>query len=163
MARSNTTLTGAAGEHFVMFQLLRRNYIAGLAPQNAPDIDILVSNRNGTILSTIQVKTAGHRVTDGWQMQQKHEGIVGDRLYYCFVDPGDDRTDLPTCWLVPSRIVADHLATTHPAWLQEGLEKGIRRQDSQRRKLHVICRNPPLPQYQSGWLDRYREAWDQLG
>jgi hypothetical protein len=38
----NSTILGAAGEHYVMCQLLRRNMIAALAPTGVPNADIAV-------------------------------------------------------------------------------------------------------------------------
>jgi hypothetical protein len=40
---SQSTLLGAAGEHYVLCQLLRRGYIAALAPIGVPNADILVT------------------------------------------------------------------------------------------------------------------------
>jgi hypothetical protein len=36
---SQSTLLGAAGEHYVMAELLRRGYVAALAPQGVPNAD----------------------------------------------------------------------------------------------------------------------------
>jgi hypothetical protein len=52
---SNSTILGAAAEHYVMCQLLRRNMIAALAPAGVPDADIIVSDRVGSTLAAIQV------------------------------------------------------------------------------------------------------------
>ena len=41
---SNSTLLGAAGEHYVLSQLLRRGYIAALAPIGLPNADIVVTS-----------------------------------------------------------------------------------------------------------------------
>jgi hypothetical protein len=45
-SNSDTSLLGAAGEHFVMSELLRRGYIAALAPRGAPNADIVVTDVN---------------------------------------------------------------------------------------------------------------------
>ena len=37
-----SAVIGSAGEHLVISLLLRRNFIAGLAPQNTEDFDIVV-------------------------------------------------------------------------------------------------------------------------
>jgi hypothetical protein len=44
---SQTTLTGAAGEYFLMAELLRRNYISALAPHGVPTADIIVTDTEG--------------------------------------------------------------------------------------------------------------------
>ena len=46
-----------------MSELLRRGYIAALAPEGVPNIDILVTDVKGARLCSIQVKTP-IRVTD---------------------------------------------------------------------------------------------------
>ena len=52
-----TSLLGAAGEHHVMCQLLRRGKLAALAPAGMPFADILVSDDRGSALSAVQVKS----------------------------------------------------------------------------------------------------------
>jgi hypothetical protein len=100
---SNSTILGAAAEHYVMCQLLRRGMIAALAPAGVPDADIIVSDRLGSALFAIQVKARRDIGSDGgWHMKGKHEGMVRDLLFYCFVDFGRSLTDAPKCWVVPS-------------------------------------------------------------
>ena len=41
---SQASLLGAAGEHYVLSQLLRRGYIAALAPQGVPNADIVITD-----------------------------------------------------------------------------------------------------------------------
>lgn len=160
---NSTIVTGAAGEHFVMFRLLSKGKIAALAPTGADAVDILVSDKTGAQLAAIQVKTAGDPVTIGWQMAKKHERCARDRLFFVFVSPSADPNGAPTCWIVPSAVVARHIADTHHAWLNEDLAPGKRaRNDSGKRAFHVAPHLPPLPQYPRGWLDQYREAWTLL-
>jgi hypothetical protein len=44
---SQSTLLGAAGEHHVMAELLRRGHIAALALQGVPNADIVVTDIEG--------------------------------------------------------------------------------------------------------------------
>lgn len=48
---SQSTLLGAAGEHYVLCQLLRRGYIAALAPLGVPNADILITDTEGRRLT----------------------------------------------------------------------------------------------------------------
>jgi hypothetical protein len=67
---SNSTLLGAAAEHYVMCQLLRRQMIAALAPAGVPDADIIVSDRLGSALAAVQVKARREIGRDGgWHMK----------------------------------------------------------------------------------------------
>ena len=47
---SRSTVLGAAGEHYVMCQLLRRGLIAALAPVGVPNTDIIVTDDIGDLL-----------------------------------------------------------------------------------------------------------------
>lgn len=44
---SSTSLTGAAGEHFVISELLRRELIAALASAGVPNSEIVVTDDIG--------------------------------------------------------------------------------------------------------------------
>ena len=165
MKLSSTALLGAAGEHYVMYELLRRNYIAALAPQGAPNLDIVVADTEGNQLCGIQVKTRSGRGGDGgWHMRPKHEQIDVARLFYCFVDFGqpDDRVQV---YLIPSGVVARVIADSHSAWLANPGVKGQDRKDSSVRRLlpdYTYAYRPHACPYPRGWLDRYREAWHML-
>ena len=67
---SQSTLLGAAGEYHVMAELLRRGYIAAIAPQGAPNADIVVTDIEGSRHCSIQVKTRRDIGSDGgWHMK----------------------------------------------------------------------------------------------
>jgi hypothetical protein len=69
-------LLGAAGEYHVIAELLRRGYIAALAPQGVPNADIVVTDIEGSRLCWIQVKTRQDLGSDGgWHMNAKHENL----------------------------------------------------------------------------------------
>lgn len=164
---SQSTLLGAAGEHHVMTELLRRGYIAALAPQGVPNADIVVTDLEGSRLCAIQVKTRREIGSDGgWHMKAKHESVRGDRLFYCFVDFGRSPADRPAVHVLPCEVVADALAAAHRKWLATPGKKGQARNDGPMRRFRPdytntfgIADNP----YPKGWLDPYRDAWHLLG
>ena len=122
---SQSSLLGAAGEHFVMSELLRRGFIAALAPQGVPNTDIVVTDLEGHRLCSIQVKTRRHLGSDGgWHMKSKHEKILGDSLFYCFVDFGKTTSDRPQLFILPSATIAEILKQTHIYWLNKPGKKG---------------------------------------
>jgi len=100
---SKSSVLGAAGEHYVMCQLLRRGLIAALAPAGVPLADIVVTDDIGDRLCAIQVKSRNDIGSDGgWHMKDKHETIESDTLFYAFVDFGKDTTAAPVCYIVPA-------------------------------------------------------------
>lgn len=111
---SESTLLGAAGEHYIMCELLRRGFIAALAPQGVPNADILVTDLEGSRLCSIQVKARRDKGSDGgWHMKKKHEELQADRLLYCFVDFGKEVSDRPSVYVIPSADVARILRESH--------------------------------------------------
>jgi hypothetical protein len=158
---AKSTVLGAAGEHYVMCQLLRRGLIAALAPAGVPNTDIVVTDDIGDRLCALQVKTRVEKGSDGgWHMGAKHEAIASETLFYAFVDFGRDLVSPPTCFIVPSPVVADVIRRSHQVWLATPGKAGQQRKDSDFRRF--------LPDYDrmglpigcgAGWLDLYREAW----
>ncbi|AOZ70199.1 hypothetical protein LPB142_13455 [Rhodobacter xanthinilyticus] len=163
---SKTTLLGAAGEHYVMAQLLTRGLIAALAPQGVPNLDIVVSDIEGRRQFGVQVKSRQNRGSDGgWHMGEKHETIAAPSLFYCFVDFGDIGETVPVCYILPSETVAKVIRETHQAWLSRPGRLGQVRNNSKLRRLvpdYSSAYAPDPPVYALGWLDPYREAWHLL-
>lgn len=163
---SQTTVLGAAGEHHVMAELLRRGYIAALAPRGVPNVDIVVTDVKASRLCSIQVKTRRDIGSDGgWHMHAKHENIREDRLFYCFVDFGKTPGARPTVHILPSALVADVLSTSHRKWLAKPGKKGQPHKDSPVRRLvpdYTTYIGPTDNPYPKGWLDQYRDAWHLL-
>lgn len=163
---SQSTLLGAAGEHFVMSELLRRGFIAALAPAGVPNADIVVTDVEGARLCSIQVKSRRELGSDGgWHMKAKHEDFRSERLFYCFLDFGKSCGDPPRVFVMPSLVVADVLRKSHETWLRTPGARGQQRKDGVMRRLlpdyeRIFGRiaNP----YPEGWLTQYKDAWHLL-
>lgn len=163
-----STLKGAAGEHYIMFRLLQQGFIAGLAPQGAPHADIIVSNVDGSKSVAIQVKTKMHSGADGgWYMRSKHEDIQAKNIFYCFVDLAD--ISQPAVYIISSNIVAKTLKETHAIWLSTPGARGQKHNDSKMRRLLPDCskeikNNQVIAnKYGPGWMEKYKENWNLLG
>lgn len=160
---SATSLTGAAGEHYVMSELLRRGLIAALAPAGVPNCDIVVTDDIGERLCAIQVKTRRGKGADrGWHMGIKHEALTSPTLFYCFVDLAMGTSSTPFTYVVPSAVVALTLAECHQAWLAQPGKKGQQRNDSDFRRFLPDYAHLQGGKYEDGWAECYREAWHLL-
>ena len=147
-------------------ELLRRNFIAALAPQGVPNMDIVVTDIAGDHLCAIQVKTRLDKGADGgWHMRPKHAELVSAKLFYCFVDFGKTPEDSPSVHILPSAKVAEVISASHAAWLSNPGARGQNRKDSSVRRLlpdySYAYRPNPTP-YPRGWLDPYLSAWQLL-
>ena len=105
-------------------------------------------------------------------MRPKHESLIADDLFYVFVDVGREPSDLATCYILPSRVVADAIRLCHKVWLATPGRNGQPHRDSAvRRLLPDYSGTRPetdkgkaiIDRYSLGWLDQYRENWSILG
>jgi hypothetical protein len=161
---SPSSLLGAAGEHYVMSQLLRRGLIAALAPVGVPTADIVVTDDIGDRACAVQVKTRRQIGRDGgWHMKAKHETIRGRSLFYVFLSFPNEVDQLPDAFVVPSDVVADVLTVSHQTWLAQPGRNGRAHKDGEMRRFLPNYSHLGLNEaYGVGWLDRYRNAWDLL-
>lgn len=161
---STSTLLGAAGEYYVMSQLLRRGLIAALAPVGVPHADIVVTDDVGDRLCAVQVKARVANGSDGgWHMRAKHESISSPYLYYVFVDFGPTLDDKPKCYVIPSLVVSEVIRSSHALWLATPGKRGQPHKDGELRRM--------LPDFDrvglrigrgEGWLNEYLENWTPL-
>lgn len=157
--RSDKQLIGAAGEHLVLSRLLARELLASQAPRGTRKADILVNPLDGGRPILIQVKTRSSAGTrQSWTMQAKHEEISEKDLFYCFVDLSIEGSQV---YVVPSKIVAKAVKSTHEKWLKTPGKQG---QDHNDNSMRIISNNPRVSNslVKEGWLDKYLENWDQI-
>lgn len=160
---SASSLLGVAGEHFVMCELLRRGFIAALAPAGVPNCDIVVTDEIGDRLFAIQVKTRRDLGSDGgWHMGKKHESLASATLFYCFIDFGKSPDDRPASFIVPAAVVAETLTISHQAWLAQPGKLGRQRKDGDFRRFLPCYAHLGLDSHRSGWLEQYHEGWSLL-
>jgi len=153
-----SVLIGAAGEHFVLYELYRRGLMAGQPPQGVADVDLVVLDENASVITNLQVKTRTYGSDGGWHMKPKHERLRSDRLFYVFVDLEPAVT---TSYIIPSDVVADHVFTRHHTWLELPGRDGKAHKDSNLRRL--APRAPyDVPGFPDGWIESYRDRWDLL-
>ena len=97
-------------------------------------------------------------------MRPKHEKIIDPRIFYCFVDLGSEPSPKSDIFLIPSKKVADAIATSHKIWLETPGKNGRLHKDSSVRRLLPdytrVVGGKTL--YTKGWMEPYRENWDQL-
>ena len=96
-----TSLTAAAGEHFVAYLLAARGYVVALTRGGSPSVDVLASDASGKYTLGIQVKTAfwGYRsrvrspASSHWEFDVGTKAICNrsDAFIYAFVNLYGDK------------------------------------------------------------------------
>jgi hypothetical protein len=152
--RTDTILTGAAGEHLVLSRLLQRGVIAAQAPEGVRKVDILVNSLEGGEPCFLQVKSRQFGSDGGWHMSQKHESISEPNIFYCFVDFEPEH---PLVYVIPSDVVATVLRDDHQIWLRTPGKRGQAHNPTTMRRL-----TPISAALGTGWLEPYLESWDQV-
>lgn len=152
--KTDTTLTGAAGEHLVLSRLLQRGIVAAQAPEGVRKVDILVNFLEGGDPCFIQVKSRQYGSDGGWHMQVKHESMTDGNLYYCFVDFEPEH---PTVHVIPAQVVAEVIAQDHKIWLDTPGRAGQSHNDTPMRRV-----KPKSLGHGDTWMSKYLEAWELL-
>ena len=153
-----TGLTGAAGEHFVMYQLYKRGLMVGQPPQGVADVDLLVLDEKANIVKSIQVKARSKGADGGWHMKAKHEKLVNPRLWYVFVDM---EPESPVCYIIPSSVVAKVVHLSHSIWLAAPGVNGRPHGETDMRRVRPNYQFE-IPGFPNGWMDQYKENWESL-
>lgn len=128
MPRINNNSVSLAGEFAVLSQLALRGYDANMALGHTKGVDILVSNPITGKMLKLEVKTtfrnAGRnsglfgKFISSWMMNEKHEKMRDQTLFYCFVNISED-TKKFRYFIVPSRVVANYISREYQLWLDE--------------------------------------------
>lgn len=118
-------LIGNAGEYYVMAELLKRGYVAALAPRNAPAFDILVTN--GPRTAKIRVKSKSESF-DKWQWVVKKDGSIFRDLeveadFTVLVNLATDHRDL-AYYVIPTKTLNDWLVRRFEEWLSAPGKRG---------------------------------------
>lgn len=112
------TLTGNAGEYYVVAELLKRGIVAALVPRNTPAFDVLAMRNGRTAQIRVKTKTEDY---DEWQWVVKKDGTVFRSLsdvgdFTVLVNLAIENRDL-RFYVVPTKTVN--------VWLKEDFEKWL--------------------------------------
>lgn len=128
---ANNISTGNAGEYFVAGELERHGFTVAVPMSNVKDFDILAINRETYKQFAIQVKTTGYK-QKAWTLSKKNEDIIGDNIIYFFVSLNE--MEVPEYHIVPSKIVAEAVKSSHKEWLKTPGRNGQKHNDNPMRK-----------------------------
>lgn len=156
--------TAAIGEHYVLARLTALGFIVGLPPKNMRTVDLIAAPRdgNGSLLIQVKTRTKGRSSDEGWHMQEKHEQIIEDRLFYIFVTLPSKWSDSmqPETFVIPSKKVASILKISYQEWLRTPGKKGQKHNDTKMRRILPIYKGSlEIP---TNWMEEFRDNWALL-
>lgn len=156
MARSKTQnlddlssiLVGVSGEYFVAAELSRRGYVASITLRNTRGMDVLATNADASRSVGISVKT-NRGSKKAWMLNVKAETYFSPTLFYVFVNLNGPN-ERPAFHVVPSKDVAQAVASSHREWLAKPNKAGSKHVDTAMRQF---------------WdkENKYLDRWDLLG
>lgn len=169
-----SAVLGASGEYLVLSHLLRLNFVAGKAPDNTKDYDLIILNKNGTSSSPIQVKTTLKEKQ--WLLKEKHEKPIKN-LIFCFVYMSDDINN-SEIFIIDADVVSHVISMSHKIWLKLPGLKGRKHNDSPMRSLHRDYNfftktknyneylnkeeNKFIQEHTFGWMNKYKNCWQLI-
>lgn len=147
-----STIIGSAGEYFVMGELLRRGWLAGLTPRGAPDFDIVATKNGRTIHVRVKTKTADSALFRWNRLKDGNVFRAGNREgdVCVLVDIGGVT---PEYYVVPSKEVERQLLKFFGDWLSEKPGR-----DPENR---VIAFNIGRAEHLE-WLSNFKDNWAVL-
>jgi hypothetical protein len=125
---SHTQQSSIAGEFSVLSRLSMEGLIGTLTLGNAKSVDVLILNPKTNKLFKLEVKSRlkqlikhnplfenGEDHYEWPHLNEKHENIFDDSLFYCFVEIQDENT-MPKYYIVPSKDVAKYVEWENKHW-----------------------------------------------
>lgn len=152
--KTDTTPTGAAGEHLVLSRLLQRGVMAAPAPRGTSKVDILVNFLDDRKPVMLQVKAREYGSDGGWHMSEKHETVLDSDIFHCFVNFEPEH---PIVHVFPAAVVAEAVRVDHQTWLDTPGRNGRPHKRNKMRRIRPGQLGMP-----ENWMDRYLEVWDQF-
>ena len=175
---------GASGEHLVLSNLLKLDYIAGLAPYNTKDYDLIVSSSDGSQQVNIQVKTALHTVKTSnfsklkWILSEKCE-VMKDNLIYSFVYFSQE-SNFYKIYNLPSKKVSEFITMSNQIYIKLPKPNGDLHKNTSMRVLaadaflditakhnrdslkDLLLKDELvfLEKYRYGWMDKFEDDWN---
>ena len=134
-----SAFAGNAGEFFVLAELTRRGWTAGLTARNNRAYDILAKRDND--FAAIRVKTKSS-ASDAFRWNAKPSGELfldagSERDLCVLVDIPEDDNLGPTYYVVPTPVIDKWLKDDFAAWLLKPGRKGPHDPDNRQRIIHL--------------------------
>ena len=150
-------LVGHAGEYYVLFRLAERGILASLAPRGSPLVDILVLSQSESVVATIQVKTRSAGTEVGWLVKERLKRYNHGTFFYVFVDL---QPKAPVAYVVPSRVIADHLSKPTESFVAM---PGLLDPDSpEERRIQLTHAKSDLINLPLAVIEEFHEHWELL-
>jgi hypothetical protein len=150
---------GNASQFFIAGELCRRGHCAVVTLGNTPNTDILFSNKAGTAFVHIQVKTyvPGNKTCS---VGRKAERNFGERFFWVLGGIPQPGSAVPfEYYIIPSAVMAAHVAGAHDRWMKAPGAKGQPHQNSGVRTVHIP---PHRSKYCEIDIAQYSDRWDLI-
>lgn len=151
-----SAIIGNAGEYFVVGEMLRRGLVAALAPRNAPNFDVIVTEGTRAVGLRVKTKTAAAKF---WRWNVKKDGSIfgdireDDVTVLVDLNDGDSAVDY---FIVPTRLLNEKLHTLFDSWVQQPGKNG--QPHSPANKIRGIGDNPG----DMKWLEQFGHKWSNI-
>jgi len=154
---------GAAGEHFILSQLLLMGFTACLAPEGAKGIDVVITDSEGVAFAALQVKSKLGRQGEPWRLTPKAEVLSSPSLWYAFVGFSKDSSfGVQELYIVPSEEVRRIVSGRHRQWLNTPGRNGQAHNENTVRLFDIKRFDLGGEHYDDDWAQKYARNWTPI-
>ena len=121
MEKVSRALVGVAGVHWVVSELSWRGIIALPTVRNTAGVDILCTNKDGSKIALLQVKSSSKKVSF-WPTPKGDAILSGKYCYYVFLRYAHDIDDFEA-FLVPGKEVKEQVIENEKGYHEKGLKE----------------------------------------
>ena len=119
---------------------------------NTKAIDLLVSDKSGSNLASIQVKTCDDIKQKKWKMSKSVENNYSQSSYYVLVNLNNGNE--PSFYVVPSKYLAYRVNQDYEKWLNTPAKNNKPHNETEMRTFSFIDEHEEM---------QYKDAWYLLG
>ena len=129
---------GVAGEFYMAHVLAKHNFKVNVSLGRTEGFDLFIQNPQGENL-TVSVKTTYSNESKFLLMNEKHETLIDESLFYAFVRLNMP-DGVPEFWIIPSTIVAPVIKKAYKIWLETPARNGSAHNKTSMRDLYLGVR-----------------------
>jgi len=150
---------GISGEFYMAHILAKHGFKVNVSLGRTEGFDLFVKNPNGTSI-TVSVKTKYSSKAKDIIMNEKHETLIDESLFYAFVRLNMP-DGVPEFWIIPSNVVAEVIKTSYKIWKDTPGKGGKPHGDTNMRTLELKA-SPLFPKDWEEQLELFKGNIESL-
>lgn len=155
IGRISSQNIGNSGEYYLASVLSAKNFVVTVTLGRNEVYDLLAVNPKGNAVK-ISVKAKNQKKENSFILGRGDENRSDDDLFYALVRLNEFKEE-PDFWILPSKVVAKLLKSSHAKWLETPGRNGRRHSDSNRMRMFWVTNGPFYPKEWAEEIKKYHK------